>query len=71
MALIPDFYKNAVVSIGIKNDSGATNWIGTGFLVVRQVDKDGYIPFLVSNKHVFKGKTYSFQNERAGLKQLG
>lgn len=56
MALIPDFYKNAVVSIGIKNDSGATNWIGTGFLVVRRVDKDGYIPFLVSNKHVFQGK---------------
>ena len=53
MALIPDFYKNAVVSIGIKSDSGATNWIGTGFLVVRRVDKDGYIPFLVSNKHVF------------------
>lgn len=55
-ALIPDFYKNAVVSIGIKSDSGATNWIGTGFLVVRRVDKDGYIPFLVSNKHVFQGE---------------
>ena len=56
MALIPDIYKNAVVSIGIKNNSGATNWIGTGFLVVRQIDKDGYIPFLVSNKHVFQGE---------------
>ncbi len=56
MALIPDLYKNAVVSIGIKNDSGTTNWIGTGFLVVRQVDKDGYIPFLISNKHVFQGE---------------
>lgn len=56
MALIPDVYKNAVVSIGIKSDCGVTNWIGTGFLVVRQVNKDGYIPFLVSNKHVFQGK---------------
>ena len=53
MSLIPDFYKSAVVSVGIKNNSGATNWIGTGFLVARQVCKDGYIPFLVSNKHVF------------------
>ena len=56
MALIPDFYKNAVVSIGIKNDRGDTSWIGTGFLVSRQVDKNRCIPFLVSNKHVFHGK---------------
>lgn len=55
MSLIPEFYKNAVVSIGIKNVTGATNWIGTGFLVVRQVDTNGYKPFLVSNKHVFQG----------------
>lgn len=56
MALIPDLYKNAVVSIGMKNDSGTINWIGTGFLVVRKVCNDEYIPFLVSNKHVFQGK---------------
>lgn len=56
MALIPNFYKDAVVSIGIKSINGATNWIGTGFQIVRQVADGVYRPFLVSNKHVFSGQ---------------
>lgn len=55
MAIIPSIYKNAVVSIGCRNSNGSVNWIGTGFFVVREVDENSAIPFLVSNKHVFNG----------------
>ncbi|MDY2985513.1 MAG: serine protease [Synergistes jonesii] len=54
MALIPQFFINSVVSIGISNNSH-TAWIGTGFFCVRKVDKDGnVIPFLVTNRHVLE-----------------
>ena len=34
MALIPQFYMDSVVSIGIKNN-GKIKWIGTGFIVAK------------------------------------
>lgn len=53
MAVIPKFFMEAVVSIGVKN-KGKTCWIGTGFFVARKIDANGNaFPFLVSNKHVF------------------
>lgn len=52
MSIIPEFYKNAVVCIGIKNTTDIT-WIGTGFFVIRELDSDNGIPYLISNKHVF------------------
>lgn len=56
MAIIPIHYKNAVVSIGIKDPSnGNIQWIGTGFFVIRKIDGDNAMPFLISNKHVFTG----------------
>ena len=60
MALIPPFFLDAVVSIGIPGDQGTT-WIGTGFIVGHFIkeDDDGaknYLTFLVTNKHVLKGK---------------
>lgn len=56
MALIPNFYRDAVVSIGIVNSSGVTKWIGTGFQVIRKINNEEGRPFLVSNKHVFSEK---------------
>lgn len=57
MAIIPQFYKNAVVSIGIKNQNNPTVWIGTGFFMTRAADDQGHVhPFLITNKHVFQGK---------------
>lgn len=53
MAIIPSIYKNAVVCIGFRNANGMIAWIGTGFFVVRSVDENAAMPFLVSNKHVF------------------
>lgn len=55
MAIIPQLYKNAVVSIGIKNQNNPTIWIGTGFFMTRAADEHGKArPFLITNKHVFK-----------------
>ena len=56
MSLIPDIYKNAVVSIGVRNDRRTINWIGTGFFVVRKIDDKNSRPFLITNRHVFTSK---------------
>ncbi len=55
MAIIPSFYLNSVVAIGVRADSGAVSWVGTGFFVGRsaQDNPQKVRPFLVTNKHVF------------------
>ncbi len=54
MAMIPSFYLDAVVSIGIKQNN-KTLWIGTGFFLIRKINENGDgRPFLVTNKHVFE-----------------
>lgn len=56
MALIPQFFIDAVVSIGVQNGT-QTVWIGTGFFAMRKVDVDGNaIPMLITNKHVVQGQ---------------
>lgn len=64
MALIPSFFIDSVVAIGIENkvnDKTEKKWIGTGFLfgkfVSAQVDdpsKKSYTCYLVTNKHVIE-----------------
>lgn len=56
MALIPDHYMKAVLSIGVRKADGDIKWIGTGFMIVKKVDENHYQPFLVTNKHVLSGK---------------
>mgnify|MGYP004614608299 CR=1 FL=1 len=52
MSIVPQFYLNAVVSIGTRV-SDEIKWIGTGFFALRKVDVDGSgYPFLITNKHV-------------------
>ena len=60
MALIPPFFLDAVVSIGVPSEAG-TSWIGTGFIVGHFIREDEggtkqYLTFLVTNKHVLAGK---------------
>lgn len=58
MSLIPNEFKNAVVSIGVRTGNGDILWSGTGFLLCRTLkegEKKDY-PFLVSNRHVFNNK---------------
>ena len=70
MAQIPQIYKNAVVSIGVKIQDNNIAWIGTGFFMIRVVD--GYKhPFLISNKHVFQGqKTIVIRMKEKGTENL-
>lgn len=56
MAIIPPFYMNAVVSIGMRNVDGEINWIGTGFFVKRKITEETYRPFLVTNRHVVENQ---------------
>ncbi|AZI55623.1 serine protease [Epilithonimonas vandammei] len=56
MALIPPFFLDCVVGIGIINNS-KKQWIGTGFLYGNYIEKNTegqnlYEVFLVTNKHV-------------------
>lgn len=56
MAIIPDFYINAVTAIGTRTASDV-NWFGTGFLASRVVDAEGSVrPFLITNRHVLEGE---------------
>jgi hypothetical protein len=59
MAVIPPFYLDCVVSIGIPHNE-QTNWTGTGFIVGRFFEmlegKKSYKLFLVTNKHVLQDK---------------
>ena len=57
MAIIPNFFIDAAVSIGYRNAANI-EWIGTGFFVIRKIDAEGNArPFLITNKHVFGNKT--------------
>lgn len=60
MALIPPFFLDCVVSIGILDQQNNPRWIGTGFLVGRPITNDQgvkvYHTFLVTNKHVLANK---------------
>jgi len=60
MALIPPFFLDCVVSIGVSNKK-TINWIGTGFIVGRPIGTDKnnnklYNTFIVTNKHVLENK---------------
>lgn len=62
MALLPPFFLDCVVAIGIKDPkSGEKSWIATGFLYgyLNRVEKDGkknYLVGLITNRHVFENQ---------------
>lgn len=56
MAIIPKFFFDAVVAIGIEVDKDI-KWIGTGFLVGRkEPEEDAYTIFLITNHHIIEEK---------------
>lgn len=59
MAIIPQFYNDAVVAIGVLNKNGNKVWCATGFVVARKNENGGYNTFLISNKHVLDDGTKS------------
>ncbi len=56
MALLPPFYMDAVVAIGVLLPNGNKHWIGTGFIVGRKEDdnKDLSTFYMITNKHVIE-----------------
>ena len=62
MALIPPFFLDAVVAIGAQNEKGELIWIGTGFIIGRQIadQPDRYHTYLVTNKHVVRDQKIVF-----------
>ncbi len=61
MALLPPFFLDTVVAIGIGDDPSKRQWIGTGFLFGEIVDDNPEIKdkryklWLITNKHVLVG----------------
>jgi S1-C subfamily serine protease len=65
MALIPPTFLDAVVAVGFGGDDGKRIYQATGFIYghfQQQVDenKKSYRTYLVTNRHVFEGKTEAF-----------
>ena len=62
MAIIPDFFLNAVVAIGVDQSKGEKHWIGTGFIVGRKETDDPTLSthYIVTNKHVIKNQKYVY-----------
>lgn len=60
MALLPPYFLNAVVALGVGDDPSKRQWIGTGFifghLIEKIPDKDEklYQIWLITNKHVLE-----------------
>jgi|LGOV01.1.fsa_nt_gb S1-C subfamily serine protease len=59
MALIPPFFPDCVVAIGIEDPSGGRKWIASGFLYGHNItdnegDTKSYRVYLITNRHVFE-----------------
>jgi len=60
MALLPPFFLDCVVAIGIRDDKRTTQWVASGFLYghfLYKIDEktNRYRVYLVTNRHVLEG----------------
>src|SRR5436309_996658 len=65
MALIPPIFLDAVVAVGFAGQDGKAHYQATGLIYAqKQIDKNGkgYRVFIVTNRHVFVGKTKGFMS---------
>lgn len=76
MAIIPSFFMDAVVSLGISLPNNEKYWVGTGFLVGRKEESnvDQSTVYIITNKHVInnqKALYVRFSNDgSSGVKDL-
>lgn len=76
MAIIPPFFMDAVVALGIELPNHEKNWIGTGFLVGRKEQTSSNLStiYILTNKHVVKNQRQLFvrfsNNDVIGVKDL-
>lgn len=59
MAIIPGFFLNAVVALGIDGKKGEKCWIGTGFIVGRREINNPSLSthYIITNKHVIEDQS--------------
>lgn len=59
MSIIPNFFLNSIVALGINEP---THWIGTGFIVGRKELTDPTLStyYIITNKHVIQNQTYIY-----------
>lgn len=76
MAIIPAFFMDAVVALGIDVPGGKKHWLGTGFLLGRK-EKDNperSTVYIITNKHVVKNQKLLYvrfnNSESVGVKDL-
>jgi len=73
MALLPPFYLDTVVAIGVGSDPAKRHWIGTWFLFGCLLDEKGpkdhklYEIWLITNKHVLQGFKEIYLKFNSGL----
>lgn len=76
MAIIPPFFMDAVVALGIELPDKRKHWVGTGFLVGRKEDYDltQSTIYIITNRHVIKNQNLLYvrfnSNEESGVKDL-
>lgn len=58
MSMIPGFFLNAVVALGVNESEQNRYWIGTGFIVARKENDnpDFSTYYIITNKHVIHGQ---------------
>lgn len=62
MAIIPSFFLNAVVALGVDGVDREKHWIGTGFIVGRKETDNPNLStyYIITNKHVIKHQRYAY-----------
>lgn len=76
MAIIPSFFMDAVVALGVELPGNKKHWVGTGFLVGRkeQDSPDRVTVYIITNKHVVRNQRQLYvrfsNNGAAGVKDL-
>ena len=62
MAIIPSFFLNAVVALGVDGVESEKHWIGTGFIVGRKETNNSAFStyYLITNKHVIQQTRYVY-----------
>lgn len=76
MAIIPSFFMDAVVALGVELPDKKMHWVGTGFLVGRREKSNSDLStvYIITNKHVVKNQWQlyvRFNNDDAiGVKDL-
>jgi len=62
MAIIPSFFLNAVVALGVDGIDGEKHWIGTGFIVGRKEADNPTLStyYIITNKHVIMHQRFVY-----------